>query len=298
MDELIPEKGKPMNKPVTVVEYDMTGFFQQCIGRYIELAGKDVKLKNVATPFYDDKIARPIADEQESRGQLQPIAGRVLMKVLFAARMARYDLLRAIQRLASRVTKWSPDCDKALHRLMCYIHSTISHKMTCFIGDSPQESKLWCFADADHAGEHDNRSTSGCCLVRVGPNTYYPLTAFSKKQTSTAMSSTEAEVTAANLSIRAVGLLSSCLWNLLRNAGGDVKGQMEEDKKKEKRRVETHPKEDYWTVEKTRVIGHHITERHEFCDPSVEECPVDVSKLSTQRYTIMIVSKLLKWTWT
>ena len=73
MDELIPEKGTAMNKPVTVVEYDMTGFLQQCIDRYIELAGKDVKLKTVATPFYDDKIARPIADEQEARGELQPI---------------------------------------------------------------------------------------------------------------------------------------------------------------------------------------------------------------------------------
>ena len=307
MDELIPEKGKAMNKPVTVVEYDMTGFLQQCIDRYTELAGKDVKLKTVATPFYDDKIARPIADEQEARGELQPIAARVLMKVLFAARMARYDLLRATQGLASRVTKWSPDCDKALHRLMCYIHSTISHKMTCFIGDSPQECKLWCFADADHAGEHDNRSTSGCCLVLVGPNTYYPLTAFSKKQTSTAMSSTEAEVTAANLSIRAVGLPSSCLWNMLRNAGGDVNGQTEDDKKKEKRRVETRPKdpkEGFWTVEKTRVIRHHVTERYEFCDPSVEDCPVDVSKLSRQRYTIMIDSKTsevdmdLTWDWT
>ena len=251
------------------------------------------------------KIARPIADEQEARGELQPIAARVLMKVLFAARMARYDLLRATQGLASRVTRWSPDCDKALHRLMCYIHSTISHKMTCFIGDEPSACKLWCFADSDHAGEHDNRSTSGCCLALVGPNTYYPLTAFSKKQTSTAMSSTEAEVTAANLSIRAVGLPSSCLWNLLRNAGGKQNGQTEEDKGKQgKRRVETHPKKDYWTIEKTRVVRHHVEERHELCDPIAEECPVDVNKLSRQRYTVMIDSKTsevdldISWDWT
>ena len=101
----------------------MRQFLRQCIDRYVELAGPNVKFKKVSTPFPDDKIARPIMDEAEARGELQPIASRVLMKVLFAARMARFDLLRATQGLASRVTKWSPDCDKSLHRLMCYIHS-------------------------------------------------------------------------------------------------------------------------------------------------------------------------------
>ena len=127
------------------------------------------------------------------------------MKVLFAARMARYDLLRATQGLFSRVTKWSHDCDVALHRLMSYIHRTLDHKTTDFlyIGDPPEKCKLWLFADSDHAGEHDSRSTSGCV-----------------KQTSTAMSSTEAEVVSANLSMRTVGLPSSCLWQVIRQAGG------------------------------------------------------------------------------
>ena len=81
------------------------------------------------------------------------------MKVLFAARMARFDLLRAVQGLAARVTKWSSDCDKALRRLMCYINSTLDHKQRAFIGDKVSDRKLWLFADADHAGEYDNRSS-------------------------------------------------------------------------------------------------------------------------------------------
>ena len=125
------------------------------------------------------------------------------------------------QGLAARVTKWSTECDKALHRLVCYIHSTLDLKLRAFIGDSIHECKLWCFADADHAGEYANRSTSGCFLVLVGPNSYFPLTAFSKKQTSVSMSSTEAEVVAANVTLRAVGLPSSGLWAYLQNAGGD-----------------------------------------------------------------------------
>ena len=73
----------------------------------------------------------PTQDEKETKGVLAPIAARVLMKILFAARMARYDLLRAVQGLAARVTKWSDDCDKALFRL------TLNLKLQ--------------IADADHA---------------------------------------------------------------------------------------------------------------------------------------------------
>ena len=64
-----------MTKSVNTVEYDMRQFLQQCIDRCLELA---------TTPFPDDKIARPIMDEAEARRKLQPIASRVLMKVLFA----------------------------------------------------------------------------------------------------------------------------------------------------------------------------------------------------------------------
>ena len=221
MDELF--KDQPcMEKPVSVMTYDMKPFLESCVKRYIDLAGKDAKpLKQVSTPFHDERIARPIANETETKGVLAPIAARVLMKILFAARMARFDLLRAVQGLAARVTKWSTECDKALHRLVCYIHSTLDVRLRAFIGDSIANCKLWCFDDADHAGEYDNRSTSGCFLVLMGPNSYFPLTAFSKKQTSVSMSSTEAEVVAANITLRAVGLPSSGLWAYLQNAGGD-----------------------------------------------------------------------------
>ena len=154
---------------------------------------------------------------------LDPIAARVLMKILFAARMARYDLLRAVQGLAARVTKWSPDCDKSLHRLICYIHSTLDYKLKAFVGDKISDCKLWCFADADHAGEYDNKSTTGCFLVLIGPNTYFPLTAFSKKQTSVSVSSTEAEVVAANISLHAAGLPSSGFMGLPPERGGRIK---------------------------------------------------------------------------
>ena len=197
-----------MSKPVNVMTYDVRDFLVSCVDRYCDLAkvSRD-SLKFAATPFHDTKIARAI-QEGEPGGRLQPIASKVLMKVLFAARMARWDLLRATQSLASRVTKWSRDCDTALHRLICYINSSLDTYVQGFIGDKIGDCKLWLFCDADWAGEHDSKSTSGCALFLVGPNTYYPLNAFSKKQTSITMSSTESEVVSANHGVRAQGLPS------------------------------------------------------------------------------------------
>ena len=145
------------------------------------------------------------------------------MKILFAARMARWDLLRATQSLASRVTKWSRDCDVALCRLVCYINSSLDIRMQGFIGDTIAECQLRLFCDADWAGEHDSKSTSGCALYLVGPNTYYPLNAFSKKQTSITMSSTESEVISANHGVRAQGLPSLSLWSFLEAKPADRK---------------------------------------------------------------------------
>ncbi|CAE7555766.1 GIP, partial [Symbiodinium pilosum] len=48
------------------------------------------------------RIAKPVDPDKEPTGKLAGIASRILMKVLFAARVARWDLLRATQALASR----------------------------------------------------------------------------------------------------------------------------------------------------------------------------------------------------
>ena len=45
-------------------------------------------------------------------GELQPYAAKVLMKLLYGARLARFDLLRAINNLSASITKWTPECDK------------------------------------------------------------------------------------------------------------------------------------------------------------------------------------------
>ena len=57
----------------------------------------------------------------ESRGVLAPHAASVLMKLLYAARIARFDLAR-------NVNKWAKKDDAKLHHLMCYVNSTLDKR--------------------------------------------------------------------------------------------------------------------------------------------------------------------------
>ena len=125
-------------KLVRTLEYDMEMFLVQCVERYTELAGKyGAILQRVSTPFVEDLATGP--DYTEESGVLKPIASKVLMKILYAARMCRYDLLRATCALASMVTKWTPSCDKKLHRLVSYIHSTLALRLAAWVGDHPKD---------------------------------------------------------------------------------------------------------------------------------------------------------------
>ena len=100
------------------------------------------------------------------------------MKALYGARLARFDLLKAICHLATFITKWDAVCDKKLHRLMCYINSTLDLKMVGWVGDAITDVSPHLFADADFAGcLKTARSTSGICVGLYGPDTRFPLQA-------------------------------------------------------------------------------------------------------------------------
>eukprot|EP00959_Pyramimonas_sp_CCMP1952_P125473 2623397-Pyramimonas_sp.AAC.1 len=72
-------------------------------------------------------------------GVLQPIAAKVLMKILYGARMARYDLLRAARQTASCITKWTEQQDIDLLRRICYIKCTSHCRMTSWVGDKKDD---------------------------------------------------------------------------------------------------------------------------------------------------------------
>jgi hypothetical protein len=72
------------------------------------------------------------------------------------------------------------------------------------------------FSDADFAGDMVTaKSTSGCYLAIVGPNTFAPVTASCKKQTCVSHSSTENEIVAAEQGLRTEGLQALAFWELV-----------------------------------------------------------------------------------
>ena len=170
-------------------------------------------------------------------------------------------------------------------------------RATCMVSGC----KLWIFADADHAGEYDNRSTtSGCFLVLVGPNIYYPLTAFSKKQRSVSVSSTESEVVSANVSLRAVGFAFFRSMMRLQNAGGIQSIQSDARRKNSKpeglprqlpmTKITTSPNQhgEHWEYDPSRRCLSYINPnpRSHLFVPSVDkDCFIPPERLA--RTTIM-----------
>ena len=151
------------------------------------------KLKPAASPYVNDGSLTD--SDWDTRGSLSAEASRILMKVLWCARLARPDLNKAISDLTRRLTCWSVADDKRLHRLMSYLFGSRKFALKGHIGDPPELLRLCCYTDADHcSAQEDTKSTSGMIMTLEGPHTWWPLSWASRKQTSTARSTTEAEM--------------------------------------------------------------------------------------------------------
>ena len=134
--------------------------------------------------------------------KMKSAAAMMLMTLLYPARLARFDLLKAIGFLAKCITRWDAMCDARLHELMCYIKSTLSDRMIGFVGDHPKDLSLHIFCDADFAGcPYTLRSTDGVHADIQGANTRFPWAGASKKQSLTAQSTPEAELASLNAGI-------------------------------------------------------------------------------------------------
>ena len=97
------------------------------------------------------------------------------------------------------------------------------------------------------------------------------------------MSSTEAEVTAANLALRAVGLPSSCLWSVIRHAGEIALNKSNPAGWKLVPRTAKNIKDDYWehvpyTNQVTRV---HVKPRNKLFNPIDSDCPMNLQGLAS-----------------
>ena len=151
-----------------------------------------------------------------AQGRLQPIAASILMGILYAARMARFDVLRATCRLACYTTCWTKACDVRLMRIMSYINTTLSHIQVGWVGEPISELQLQIYADADFAGcKRTQRSTSGIHLNVEGNDSRFPLIGICKRQGCVSNSTPEAEMLAGYLALRHVLIPAVDLWETL-----------------------------------------------------------------------------------
>ena len=200
------------------VRYDMSGFVKQTVEKYLELTGKDeASLKKVATPAIDDHTIDP--KEFEEKGELASDGpggwhpAKVLMKMLYCARIVRFDLLWTICSLARQVTKWTRASDRKLHRLVSYLFHSQEISLEGFVGNAAWELSVMCYSDADFAGDiKDSKSTSGCYIALVGTSTFVPIAAMSKKQSVVSHSSTESEIVSLEQGMRSEALPFLTLW--------------------------------------------------------------------------------------
>ena len=117
-------------------------------------------MKSAATPFCPEG-SLPEADN-ESKGELAPVACKLLMKALWLGRLARPDIVKPIGDMATCSQKWSRNNDRQMSRLISYINTTVNHRLVGTVNDKPEELHLAFYVDADFTGERvDAKSTSG-----------------------------------------------------------------------------------------------------------------------------------------
>ena len=230
---------------VRAMRFDQSSFLTDCVNRYVQLAGGNAPAnltytntpgRILTTQNNDDKYPEDIREAikilnltmdrarwlgiiprnpakvgayetDETQGKLGKIAARVLMKILYAARHSRPDLMRVTTYLASKVNKWTPGCDVDLHKLMCYIVSTMHFCQIGYIGDDDCDLEISCYGDADFSGDKtDCKSTTGAFICISGKFTRFPIGALSRKHNVVSHSTTEAEIVAFSHAIRMEGI--------------------------------------------------------------------------------------------
>ena len=134
---------------------------EQCIQRYTELANvPEKKLQSKVTPYIDDH--QLASSDSSTKGILESIASRVVLKILYTAGLGRPDNLWSVNTLARKVTKWTKACDKRLHRLIEYLKTTNDWVQLCYVGDHPKDCWLALFVDVSFAADlEDSKSTNG-----------------------------------------------------------------------------------------------------------------------------------------
>ena len=191
---------------VTRMTVEMEDFLRDAAAIYATEIGSK-RLAEVRTPYLPESVWDFAHKGNEQVGEQSSTCSSHLMKLLFAARLSRPDIIVPITRLASKVSSWNASHDRALKRLMQYVatrpelnlHSALST-------DDLADVQLVMWPDADLAGDLETaKSTTGMYLElrSLDGARSWPLSWRSKRQGSTATSTCEAEYIAMSTSARA-----------------------------------------------------------------------------------------------
>jgi len=181
-------------------------FLASAVQRYKDEIGVK-QLPRVRIPYLMEDF---VAKGKEDAGAQAFTASSHLMKVLFAARLCRPDLLIATARLAAKVSCWQLCHDRALRRLFGYIAHHGDWELIGALSVQDFETcKVWMYPDADLNGDLEtSESMSGLWVeIRSADGLRcWPLACKSKRQGATATSTPEAETISMATGIRSEGI--------------------------------------------------------------------------------------------
>ena len=128
-------------------------------------------------------------------GVLGCVSAMIAMTAMYPGRVARFDLLSTIGFLAKRITRSDRECDRRLHRLMCYVMTTADEISVGWIGEDPSALMAHLFArKLCRVSIHVEVYKRGCRFHIQGPSSRSPIAASCASHTSVAQSSTGSEV--------------------------------------------------------------------------------------------------------
>lgn len=166
------------------------------IKQLIECYNECDERKKSYTPMSTDYRKQAACDSDVLTPEKKKNYREIIGSLLYISNCTRPDISESVSALSRQVenpTKYHWDC---IMRILVYLGTTMDLKLHISANDKQNEVEAYC--DSDFAGDYsDRKSTSGFIVYFNGT----PILWQSKKQTSTALSSTESEfISLANVS--------------------------------------------------------------------------------------------------
>ncbi len=104
-------------------EHRMVGQVEHCINRYSEITGiPKKKIQTYPAPCVGDEVLK--GADWDARGELSETAIKVVMTIMYTARLLRAECYHSCNFLSRHLSKCAPVCDRMLARLIGYMTLT------------------------------------------------------------------------------------------------------------------------------------------------------------------------------